>query len=118
MSQNILNLASLALLLGTCHAKESVLPPLTVENPRTEYTTNPLGIDAVPPHLDWELKSTQRGCLQTAYQIQAASTAEKLTAGECDLWDSGKVVSGNSTQVAYAGTPLASGARAYWRVRA
>ena len=104
--------------LSACPAQANSSPPLSAALSRTEYAVNPVGIDQVPPHLDWELKSTQRGCLQTAYQIQAASTAEKLTAGECDLWDSGKVVSGNSTQVAYAGTPLASGARAYWRVRA
>ena len=111
-----LTLLAALLLFGTCPAKATL--PLTVENPRTEYIKNPVGIDQAPPRLDWELKSTQRGCLQTAYQIQAASTAEKLAAGDCDLWDSGKVVSDNSIQVAYAGKPLASGARAYWRVRA
>ena len=117
MSPNVLTLVSVALLFGICHAPAS-LPPLTVENSRTEYIKNPVGIDQVPPHLDWELKSTQRGCLQSAYQIQVASTTEKLAAGDYDLWDSGKVASDNSTQVAYAGKPLGSGARAYWRVRA
>ena len=35
-----------------------------------------------------------------------------------DLWDSGKVDSDQSTFVVYAGRPLASGARCYWKVRA
>ena len=109
-------LLAATLLSATSYAKDA--QPLTVENPRTDYAVNPVGIDQLPPHLDWEIKSTQRGCLQSAYQIQAASTAEKLAAGECDLWDSGKFSSNNTTQVAYAGKPLTSGARAYWRGRA
>ena len=117
MSTSSLKYLVVLLLFGSCLA-QAIQPPLTVENPRTEYAVNPVGIDQAPPHLDWELKSTQRGCLQSAYQIQVASTAEKLAAGEGDLWDSGKVASDNSTQVAYAGKPLGSGARAYWRVRA
>jgi len=105
------------LLCGTCPATEPQPPLLTVENPRTEYIENPVGIDQYPPRLGWEVKSAQRGCLQSAYQVQVASTAEKLAVGECDLWESCKVTSDNSTRVVYAGKTLVSGERAYWRVR-
>ncbi|MER6159350.1 family 78 glycoside hydrolase catalytic domain [Streptomyces sp. NPDC001868] len=49
---------------------------------------------------------------QTAYEIQVGTRP-----GKADVWDSGKVASSNSTEVAYGGGPLHS-ERAYsWRVR-
>ena len=116
-SPRILILLAATLLYETCLAAEPQPILLTVQNPRTEYIANPVGIDQSPPRLGWEVKSAQRGCLQSAYHIQVASTAEKLAAGECDLWESGKVASDNSTHVAYAGKVLPSGVRAYWRAR-
>ena len=47
-----------------------------------------------------------------------ASTAEKLAKGEGDLWDSGRVASDQSLNVAYAGKPLATSQRCHWKVRA
>ena len=110
-------LVSSLLWLAACPAQANSSPPLTAALPRTEFSPNPLGIDQVPPRLSWEVHATRRGCLQTAYQIEVASTVEKLAVGECDLWDSKQVSSGNSTQLAYAGKPLTSGERAYWHVR-
>jgi alpha-L-rhamnosidase len=54
--------------------------------------------------------------MQTAYQVQAASSLELLSSGSPDLWDSGRVVSGE-TLVPYGGAVLASRQRAHWRVR-
>jgi len=84
---------------------------------RVEYATNPLGIDSLQPRLSWVLTSAERAQKQTAYRVLVASSAEKLDAGTGDLWDSGKVASSQSTQVAYGGTPLASRQRCYWKVR-
>lgn len=84
---------------------------------RCEYATNPLGIDAPRPHLSWILESDQRGQIQTAYQILVASNEAAIKAGNADLWDSGKIASAQSLGVAYAGKPLRSGDRVYWKVR-
>ncbi|MDF7814149.1 alpha-L-rhamnosidase [Hymenobacter sp. YC55] len=84
---------------------------------RCELLTNPEGIDATAPRLSWELSGTERGLEQTAYQVLVASTPAKLAADEGDLWNSGKVNSGQSVHVAYAGTPLHSRAQCYWKVR-
>jgi alpha-L-rhamnosidase len=54
------------------------------------------------------LESTERGQLQTAYQILVASSPERLEADKADKWDSGKVSSDNS-EVIYGGSDLASG---------
>lgn len=91
---------------------------LTVTRPRCEYLVDPIGIDAAQPRLSWVLESGRRGEMQTAYQILVASSIEKLKGDEGDLWDTGKTVSDRSIQVVYAGKPMRSGLRAYWKVRA
>jgi alpha-L-rhamnosidase len=84
---------------------------------RCEMLANPLGIDVATPRLSWEISSRQRNVRQTAYQVLVASTPEKLAANEGDLWNSGKVNSNQSVNVAYAGAPLQSRALCYWKVR-
>ena len=84
---------------------------------RCEYLTNPMGIDVRQPRFEWVLDNSRRGEMQTAYQVLVASSKASLAKGSGDLWDSGKVMSGDSTQVAYAGKPLQSGHDYYWKVR-
>ena len=100
------------LLAGACSAT------VTTQNLRCEYLTNPLGIDAVNPRFSWTLSSPQRGELQTAYQILVASSAKILDTGIGDVWDSGKVISNETSQIAFAGQPLASREQCFWKVRA
>ncbi|MEN6574760.1 MAG: glycoside hydrolase family 78 protein [Phycisphaerales bacterium] len=85
---------------------------------RCEYLANPLGIDVVEPRLSWTLESGQRGQAQTAYQILVASDPKLLGKDTGDLWDSGKVISDQSVQIAYAGRPLEPQMRCHWKVRA
>ena len=82
-----------------------------------EYATNPLGVDAVRPRFSWVLTSKQRSQMQSAYRILVASSREKIDADIGDKWDSGKVISERSVNVAYQGTPLSSGEKYYWKVR-
>ncbi len=91
---------------------------LEVEGLKCEYRVNPLGLDTSQPRLSWLLESKERGQRQTAYQVLAASTQDLLSEGTGDLWDSGKVASGESVQVVYGGQPLRPGQRVYWKVRA
>ena len=89
--------------------------------PRCEYLANPLGIDVARPRLSWVLEAIHpgdRGLKQSAYRILVASSAQALEAGTGDLWDSGKVDSDQSTQIAYRGKALASGTQAFWKVEA
>jgi len=82
-----------------------------------EHLNNPAGIDTVNPQLSWVLASDQRGEKQTAYQILAASSLDTLKADTGDLWDSGKVISAASAQITYAGQPLVSRQRCFWKTR-
>jgi len=85
----------------------------TVVNLRTEYKTNPIGIDTRQPRLSSQLVSSERGVVQTAYQIQVASD----DGFKSIVWDSGRVPEDRSVHVPYAGPALASGKRYFWRVR-
>ena len=84
---------------------------------KTEFLDNPLGIDTTKPRFSWTVEDTTPGAKQTAYQVQAASSPEKLAKGEGDLWDSGKVMSDQSHLVEYAGKPLVSRQQVWWRVK-
>jgi len=88
---------------------------------RCEYLVDPLAVDSHQPRLSWILKPAAcslRGLRQTAYQILVASSAENLASDQGDMWDSGKVESDRTNQVAYAGKSLRSGRRYWWKVRA
>lgn len=76
----------------------------------------PLGIDDATPRFSWELKDSARGARQTAYQVTVATQPELLTEGKADVWDSGKVDSGQSLNVKYAGPAVKASTRYFWRV--
>ncbi len=79
-----------------------------------EYTSNPMGIDVASPRFSWVINHPERGQFQSAYQVIVASSQENLNA---DKWDSGKVASKQSVNVAYGGSPLESRKTYYWKVR-
>lgn len=84
---------------------------------RTEYLKNPLGIDLPSPRFYWVLDHEERDQCQTAYQIIVSSERRLAREGSGDVWDSGEVNSPDSVNIGYAGNPLASGRRYFWRVR-
>jgi hypothetical protein len=69
------------------------------------------------PEFSWIVNSPRQGAMQAAYQVLVASSQPLLDADEGDVWDSGKVMSGQSTDVEHAGSPLAAGQRYFWKVR-
>jgi alpha-L-rhamnosidase len=106
------------LLIGTvfsCGA--AVMRPIDL---RCEFLRHPEGIDVLRPRLSWVLEPSwrsTRGERQTAWQVVVASTRDGLWRGVPDLWDSGKVLSGQSAHVEYRGLPLKSGQEYFWKVR-
>ncbi|HEX4342898.1 MAG TPA: family 78 glycoside hydrolase catalytic domain [Verrucomicrobiae bacterium] len=91
--------------------------PMQVGQLTCEHLQNPVGIGFTQPRLSWKLHSTRAGEVQTAYQIQAASSPALLKNGRPDLWDSGKVISDQSVLVQWTGEPLASRSQVFWKVR-
>jgi alpha-L-rhamnosidase len=82
---------------------------------RTEMLVAPLGLHTPAPRFSWRMEDPATGARQTAWQLQASNSEKTLERAE--LWDSGKVVSEQSHLVPYAGKPLRSRQRVYWRVR-
>ncbi len=87
---------------------------LIVQNLKTEYLKDPLGIDSKSPKFNWQLDSDVRGVLQTAYEVTVYKTAPS---GEV-VWNSGKVVSNECMNIKYAGKALEPSTRYYWSVKA
>jgi alpha-L-rhamnosidase len=90
---------------------------MTAFDLHTEYSHNPIGIDNTKPRLSWLMESSERAQMQTAYQIIVASEESGLAANEGNIWDSGKVVSGDSNNIEYKGDALQSGKRYFWKVK-
>ncbi len=76
----------------------------------TENLTNPITIDAATPRFSWQLVSSKRNVLQTAYEC-------KVTSGKTVAWSSGKITSSQSVMVPYAGSALQPGKQYNWQVR-
>ena len=87
-----------------------------------EYLTDPLGVsNEEQPRLGWRTEvadmQARPNLTQTAYQIMAASSGEKLAKGDADLWNSGKVASSQSAQIPYGGVLPDEGSLCHWKVR-
>jgi alpha-L-rhamnosidase len=90
---------------------------LTVTGLRTESLVDPLGLDMPNPRLSWRVESTERNQRQTAYRLLVGSSPKILESDRGDLWDSGKVTNRETLHLPYAGKPLVSNQRVYWKVR-
>jgi alpha-L-rhamnosidase len=90
---------------------------LRPEGLRCEFGVDPLGIDVPNPRLFWRVSSSVRGARQSAWQVLVASSEDGLARNRGDLWDSGRVPSRETTHIPYAGLPLASSERVFWKLR-
>lgn len=84
---------------------------------RCEHRIDPVGIDNSSPILSWKIKSSQRGFVQSAYQVMVAADPVQLINNKGAVWNSGKQLSGNSIQVAYKGKALQPATTYYWKVQ-
>ena len=106
--------------LLVCFAVATPLPAALVPaDLRCEYLIKPLAIESPEPRLSWILHAdpAERGQAQTAYRVLVASSPDLLNRDEGDLWDSGRAASDRTIHVVYAGRPLASSVRCYWKVQ-
>ena len=84
---------------------------------RCEYGKDPIGIGTSSPRFFWKLYSEGNNQAQTAWQVLVASSPEELNEKRANLWNSGKVNTGQSIQVNYDGNELKSKERCWWKVR-
>ena len=103
--------------LVTRRPREGAPIIFTIAALRCEFAERPLGLGTAAPRFSWEARSSDRERTASAYQIQVAGTPEALRAGGGLLWDSGRCALTDAPLVEYAGTPLQSRQRAWWKVR-
>jgi alpha-L-rhamnosidase len=108
-------LASVTLTALVAGAAAAAAQPVHPERLRTEYFTNPIGIDEPAPRMSWMLHAERRGTMQSAYEIRVATRPEALASAP--LWSSGRVASHQSVNVPYAGPTLRPRTRYHWQVR-
>jgi alpha-L-rhamnosidase len=112
MKSRIIILVSLLMLTAITLRAE-----VSVKSLKTDYKTNPLGIDNPAPRLSWILHSDQMSTMQESFEIRAALSQRDLKKGKKLLWESDNVASSQSIHVAYGGPSLHSFQRIYWQVR-
>lgn len=83
---------------------------LRIYDLRTEYLTDPVGVDAERPRLSWKLDSDKKGVFQKSYRITAETDGEVI-------WDSGVNRSEENLRIPYGGKALSSRQRVTWSVR-
>ena len=101
---------------GTTFDAGSGAAPLPPTALRVDDVVDPVGIDNAP-YFGWLVNDPDANEIQTQYQILVASSQTNLDASVGNMWDSGVVASGMQNHVVYAGTPLASDTKYYWKVR-
>ena len=77
---------------------------VTVSGLTAEHLVDPLGLDVAAPRLSWRVTGTR---WQVSYRLRVSGDR---------VWDSGRVVSGQSVDIAYAGPPLEPEDRCTWQV--
>lgn len=90
---------------------------VTPVNLKCENLVNPLGIDLAAPQLSWQLTSSSRRQKQSACQVLVSDQMALLDLGKGNFWDSGIVLTSESTNLPYRGKPLPSGIKLFWKVR-
>ena len=120
---HLLKLLCIALLLAqsqSTYSRANTLIPEEQTIPvklRCEYMIDPFGIEKMNPNLSWQTNTTENNWLQSAYQIIVATDPKLLTEKDNDVWNSGKVLGGESVGILYNGPKLISQQKYYWKVR-
>lgn len=113
MNRSLIGVALILSAIFSCGVDQTKLEIVDLE---CAYLANPIGIDDIRPRLSWKIKATGNDISQYAYQILAASDSNILVNNVGNLWDRGKIISDQSTQIVYEGKALNSRDKVFWKV--
>lgn len=108
--RRIIPLLLMAALFAACGSK------VEITNLTVEMQDGSMPLATATPRFSWNYEATVDNVMQTSYRIIVASSEEKARRGEGDLWDSQTVDTSQMLYIPYAGTPLKSRDRCWWRV--
>ena len=77
---------------------------------------NPIGVYPKDLTFSWIWKSNRENDLQQYYRVVVSSNLHNIESGSYDIWDSGRVKSGNNIQIDFAGKKLKGNKKYYWKV--
>lgn len=104
----------LVLLICTQNACGDNPHHLSIIKTTCEYQHDPLLVSDIP-FFGWQLQSDKQEIRQSAYTIEVYT---RINGKEIKIWDSGKVLSGQSQQVKYDGRETLEPGKEYrWRVK-
>jgi len=64
-----------------------------------DHVISPINIENSIPNISWQIASSGKRQMQSAYRMQIASNEQKLNSGSYDYWDSGKIKSSQSSNI-------------------
>lgn len=111
--RGVIKLCLLLIVLLPLHA---VAQSLQVDSLQCAYKVFPKGVETQSPHFSWLLQASRRNTMQTAYRVLVADNETVLMHDVGNIWNSRKVNSSASIQVAYHGKPLKPAQTYYWKV--
>jgi len=106
MQRNLLLTVGLFLILLI----QAEVKDVTITRLRTEYLTEPLGIDAKIPRFSWYMQSDRMGAAQMAYKILVTDEHGNIA------WNSGRIKSNLSLNIRYGGIALQARTRYHWEL--
>ena len=115
--QTLFSLFIISILSFSCKQVSTSNTPVSFEKLLVNAKENPITIENNQFDFSWILNVEGFNKSQSAYQILVASSQEKLTKNDGDLWNSKKVESNKSTFVKYEGTGLKPMQKYFWKVK-
>lgn len=94
--------------------RPKILPP-SAAILKANLRANPIGIGQQKPRLSWSLNDSRPGAAQMAYRVQASLNDPAFEPHNL-TWDTGRIDTDISTDIAYDGQAPQSRERIYWRV--
>jgi len=109
----LLLIALLLFIQITAEAKTN----LQLTDLKSEYISDPIGLDVKNPQLSWRMESDIKNVKQAAYRILVSDSEDELKKDNGNVWDSGIQKTSKSTGVLYGGKELLSRNRYFWKVK-
>jgi len=103
-------------LITFCYTNCTSESECDVNTLKCEHLVNPLGIDTPKPRFTWQMKSSNIGAEQTAFEIIVGTDSLEVADGSGNYWISGKT-KGEKSFETYSGNDLVPFTKYFWTVR-